>query len=295
MSVAPLFSLTIEVRPRDAEPLGGLLMELGAGAVEERPGARRSSLVVYGEVRRELSALAARARPVLDGFQVKASAVRIARAPAFDWQAAFASQMQPRVLTRRLRVEPLTSASQPRSRGVIGLKPGLAFGDGSHPTTRLAARAVERLCLRKPGLRVLDVGTGSGVLSFVAAKSGAAAVLGVETDAAVLAHARKNASANPVDCPLLFRARLPRDPAFDLVVANLEPRVLVAEARRIAGAARGASWLIVTGFLVSQDGMVGAAFEGQGFSVERRTSAQGWRLFSLVPAKICYGGSPLRR
>src|SRR5688572_14962400 len=138
MSVAPLFSLTIEVRPRDAEPLGGLLMELGAGAVEERPGARRSSLVVYGAARRELSALAARARSVLAGFQVPASAIRIARAPAFDWQAAFESQMKPRALTRRLRVEPLTRASGPRARGVIALRPGLAFGDGSHPTTRLA-------------------------------------------------------------------------------------------------------------------------------------------------------------
>jgi ribosomal protein L11 methyltransferase len=295
MMVAPLFSLTIEVRPRDAEPLGGLLMELGAGAVEERTFARRSSLVIYGEARQELSALAARASSVLAGFQVPASAVRIARAPAFDWQAAVERQMRPRSLTRRLRVEPLTSASEPRPSGVIALKPGLAFGDGSHPTTRLAARAVERLCLREPGLRVLDVGTGSGVLAFVAAKSGAASVLGVETDAAVLALARKNARANPVTCPLLFRARLPRDTAFDLVVANLEPRVLVAEAGRIASAAHGARWLLVTGFLVSQDGMVGAAFESKGCSLDTRTSEQGWRLFSLIPAKTCYGASPLRR
>jgi ribosomal protein L11 methylase PrmA len=111
----------------------------------------------------------------------------------------------------------------------------------------------------------------------------------------VLALARKNARVNPVACPLLFRARLPREAAFDLVVANLEPRVLVAEAGRIASAARGARWLLVTGFLVSQDGMVGTAFEGEGCSLDSRTSEQGWRLFSLVPAKICYGASPLRR
>jgi ribosomal protein L11 methyltransferase len=293
MPATAWYTLTLEVRARDAEALGGLLMELGAGAVEERTRSRRSTLVVHAPSRRELSALALKARPVLAGFALPPGAVRIERAPSFDWALSF--QMKPRVLTPRLRVEPVTGAEPAGRSGVIRLHPGLAFGDGSHPTTRLAARAVERLCRREPRLQVLDVGTGSGVLSFVAAKSGAARVLGIDTDPVALGLARQNALENELGCAVSFRARLPRPlPVFDLVVANLEPRVLVASAARIARAAAGARWLIVTGFLSSQDQMVRAAFEREGLVVRGRAEEEGWLQLLLSAAPRGRSGSRKR-
>lgn len=276
MREATLFLLTIDVRSRDAEALGGLLMELGAGAVEERSGSRRSTLAIYGRSRRELSALVRRARAALAGFAVPASAVRVESVPGFDWRAAFTAELRPQELTRRLRIEPLADPPRPLRRGVIVLTPSFAFGDGSHATTRLAARVVERLCLTHEGLRVLDVGSGSGVLSFVAAKSGAASVAGVEIDREALQSARDNARHNLLPCKVTFGVRRPPARDYDLVVANLEPRVLVAEAKRILAAARKARWLVLSGFLVSQERMVGEPFERAGFSIIARSREQGW-------------------
>jgi len=300
---APLYSLTIDVRARDAEALGGLLVELGAGAVEERPFGRRARLVVYREGRGELSALVARARSVFDGFAVTPSAVRIERAPVFDWQAGFTSQLRSQRLTRRLRIEPLSTPAAPRKSGVISLRPGFAFGDGNHPTTRLAARALERACQREPGLRVLDVGAGSGVLSFVAARSGASAVVGLEIDAAALEVARKNARDNELAGLVVFRARfparVPRAPGFDVVIANLEPRALLAEAPRIARAAERATSLLVTGFLVSQEQTVRECFEREGFALSGKSREKGWLLLSFGKSRgrrnLLWSVSPRRR
>jgi ribosomal protein L11 methyltransferase len=279
-----LFLLSLEVRAKDAEALGGVLMGLGAGAVEERPAGRRRTLAVYGSSRAELSRLVARSRGALAGFSVDPRSVRIERC-ALDWQAAALAHTKPIRLTPRLRLDPGASAdAATRSDGVIAIRPGLAFGDGSHPTTRLAARAVEAYCRTARTARVLDVGTGNGVLAFVAAKSGARAVTGVEIDPQVLAIARKNARLNRFTCPVSLRASVPRESSgFDLVVANLEPRVLVAAAASLAAAASRASRLLLTGVLTSQEGVVREPFERAGFAVRGRAHERGWLLLALAP------------
>lgn len=277
-----LFQLVVGVSRRDSEAIGGLLMELGAGAVEERARGRGAELVVYAESRHELAVLAVRARPLLAGFGLARDALRLERAPRFDWVAAGVAQARPAQLTRRLRIAPLDLVAASDRTRTIAIRPGLAFGDGAHATTRLAARAVERLCRRRPGLRVLDVGTGNGVLAFVAAKSGASEVVGIEPEPGARALARTNARANELACPVSFRARWPRgEPVFELVVANLEPRILLAEASRIAHAARRAEQLVVTGFLTTQGPLVTERFEGEGFSLLGRAREKGWLLLTL--------------
>jgi ribosomal protein L11 methyltransferase len=278
-----LFLLTIEVAARSAEALGGVLMQHGAGAVEERPSGRRSELRVYAEHRGALTALLARARAELEGFGIAKHAVRIESAGALDWQASIASTARPARLTRRLRVEPSDDTAPALDAGTIALRPGLAFGDGSHPTTQLAARAIEEYCARRRReLHVLDVGTGSGVLAFVAAKSGAAKVTAIEIVADALALARENARRNRLAGSVRFRSRWPGgSPAFDLVVANLEPRVLVSESERLARVARNAERLLITGFLVSQAAMVSEGLERAGYSVLGRVRSRGWLLLGL--------------
>jgi ribosomal protein L11 methyltransferase len=110
---------------------------------------------------------------------------------------------------------------------LVEINPGVAFGTGMHATTKLCIRALEQQ-LRKKGLSVLDVGTGSGILSIVAAKLGAGEVWGVDPDGASVENARENVVRNQVSNLVRIRKGTigDIDKKFDIVVANIDPRVL---------------------------------------------------------------------
>lgn len=293
MGAPSLFLLTLEVATRDAEAVGGVLMQNGAGAVEEKPAGRRAKLCVYAGSRRELVELVVRARPELRGFGVEEHALRIESVRGLDWQSSIARSARPSRLTRRFVVHPLEAGAPEPSEDVILVRPGLAFGDGTHPTTQLAARAIEEFCRHRRGLRVLDVGTGSGVLSFVAARCGAAQVTALEIDPVALALARRNARSNGLEAKIKFRSRWPGgSPDVDLVVANLEPRVLVSETERLARVAEKAERLLITGFLSSQAAMVSDGLKRAGYSVLERTRSRGWLLLALTARRAARRRTP---
>jgi ribosomal protein L11 methyltransferase len=111
---------------------------------------------------------------------------------------------------------------------VITLDPGMAFGTGTHPTTRLCLEALERVL--SPGMRVLDLGTGSGVLAIAAAKGGAARVLALDIDDLAVAAARENVRANGVsDVVRVGAGSLDgAGEGYDLVLVNILARVICA-------------------------------------------------------------------
>ncbi|MGC4095420.1 MAG: 50S ribosomal protein L11 methyltransferase [Polyangiaceae bacterium] len=191
--------------------------------------------------------------------------------------------MQQQQLTTRWVVQPLWDETPaPYGLGRIVIRPTLAFGDGAHVTTRLAAQAVERFCLALPGASVLDVGTGSGILSLVAALSGAKTAHGIDVDAVALGAARENAELNGLSGVVSFEdAAAPAVSGFDVVVANLEPRALLGDASRIAHRARDARELIVTGFLRDQAESVSERFAEFGFKELARVEEEDWCLLVL--------------
>lgn len=170
---------------------------------------------------------------------------------------------------------------------VIALDPGMAFGTGLHPTTRLCLAGLERWA--DAGLvagggadggpaAVLDVGCGSGILAIAAARLGAARVVGVDIDQiaveATTANARRNRVARVV------RAREGTLPApggpFDLVLANLIAGVLVALARDLADSLRPGGRILASGIFVDREAEVREALATAGLVVVERAEEGDW-------------------
>ncbi|HYO93142.1 MAG TPA: 50S ribosomal protein L11 methyltransferase [Polyangiaceae bacterium] len=286
-----LFKLLLEVPTELAESIGQVLVELGAGAVEEQVEEAGSRLIVYGDDEALLVGLGERARDALDEYELGGTQTglswRVEADPGSDWDTAWTRHLAPQVLTQRWVVQPIWDETQPPA-GMqrIWYQPTLAFGDGAHPTTRLAAQAVESFCMAAPGARVLDVGSGTGILAFVAALSGAGEVLGIEVDAVALTAARANAQLNGLSPTVGFlEASAPLVAGFELVVANLEPRILLEEAPSIAERAGQARQLVLTGFLSEQAAAVSERFARMGFREIDRVEVEGWCLLVLGPMR----------
>ena len=156
---------------------------------------------------------------------------------------------------------------------LIVIEPSMGFGTAHHATTRLCLLALQEIDVR--GKRVLDVGTGSGVLAIAAAKLGASNVIALDNDPDALAAARDNVARNGVNVELLdFDLQKDRLPSADVLLANLTGGMLRRGASELAAAARGGT-IILSGLLVAEADLVRAAFAPFTSSIERRDQ-EGW-------------------
>lgn len=182
--------------------------------------------------------------------------------PDEDW-AARSQQSLTAVTAGRFVVAPPWDVPATTAAGttVIVIDPSMGFGTGHHPTTRLCLRLLSNVDVT--GRRVLDIGTGSGVLAMAAALRGAAEVVGIDIDQDAIDSARTSAGLNPLP-PVVrfevsdFRTTLPE--AADLVVANLTGGMLRTTAPTLGGLVRPGGSLIVSGFDESEEDDVRAAF-----------------------------------
>ena len=159
---------------------------------------------------------------------------------------------------------------------VLDLVPGLAFGTGQHQSTRLCLFLLaERI---KGGERILDVGTGSGILAVAAAKLGAVSVLATDIDTLAVDAAsqtvRQNGLSNVVD---VREGSVPAGETFDIVVANLTADILQWLSEEIADAVRPSGRLIASGLVEARQAEVAATFEARGLRLLRTESEDEWR------------------
>jgi ribosomal protein L11 methyltransferase len=158
---------------------------------------------------------------------------------------------------------------------VIVIEPSMGFGTGHHATTRMCLRLLSDLDVSD--LTVIDLGTGSGVLSMAAALSGARSVLGVDIDHDAIGSAEASAALNTLPDTITFKVgdfRSDPPKAADLVLANLTGGMLTSSAASIGALVKPAGALIVSGFDHTEVDRVVAAFEG--FSERRRLSEDSW-------------------
>jgi len=189
-----------------------------------------------------------------------------------DWVRLTQSQFDPIPISPRLWIVP-TWHEAPDSRAInLKLDPGLAFGTGSHPTTRLCLRWLDDHLAG--GETLLDYGCGSGILAIAAAKLGAAQVDGVDIDTQAVTASRDNATLNDVNA----RFGLPGELApgqYDVVVANILTNPLKGMAPLLAGRVRPGGRLVLSGILAEQADEVMAIYR-EWFVFDPPAIDEGW-------------------
>lgn len=174
-----------------------------------------------------------------------------------DWVRLSQSQFEPIRISDKLWIVPSWAiAPDPRAVNLV-LDPGLAFGTGSHPTTRLCLRWLERMI--RGGERVLDYGCGSGILAIAALRLGAGEALGVDVDPLALVAARANAARNQVDARFI-NTETASDFQADLVAANILANPLILLAPLFAGYLSQGGRIALSGILEIQTEEVMAAY-----------------------------------
>ena len=174
-----------------------------------------------------------------------------------NWVQLTQSQFDPIQINERLWIVPSWHVAPDPTAVNLVLDPGMAFGTGSHPTTRLC---LEWLCEHMhTGSSLLDYGCGSGILAIAAAKLGAGKVLGVDIDDQALTAARANASNNAVTLDLQH-SRETLTTQFDIVVANILTNPLCVLAPLLAARLQPGGRLVLAGVLTSQTEQVIAAY-----------------------------------
>jgi ribosomal protein L11 methyltransferase len=182
----------------------------------------------------------------------------IARFDDRDWVRASQAQFEPIAIGDRLLVTPTWHVDAPAPEGVVRLvlDPGLAFGTGSHPTTRMCLGWIARDL--RGGERVIDYGCGSGILAIAAALLGAGEVLATDIDPQALASTRDNALANGATVRVLGTDE-PLGSA-DVVLANILANPLKVLAPALAGLLRPGGRLVLAGLLERQIDEVSACY-----------------------------------
>ncbi len=273
--------LVIEVGRDDAEPWSDALLEAGALSVQAEDADAESpdEQPLYGE-----PGMPAAAPSMVLGWQrtvlcalldadddpgavlaagaaalgCPVPALREVRfVPDQDWVRLTQSQFDPIPIGERLVITPSWHEAADDGRISIVLDPGLAFGTGSHPTTRLCLGWLERELPR--AATVIDYGCGSGILAIAAARLGARRVTGIDIDPQALLSTRDNAQRNRVEIDVRGTTE-PRPEPADVVVANILSSPLKLLAPMLVDLVRPGGSLVLSGVLSRQVDEVSAAY-----------------------------------
>ena len=282
--------ISIELRQHLHDAVANFLMELGANGVvtddeiidpltgkvpTNRAGYRRLSAYLENDrqvsvkmaaLDRYLSSLAA-VHGLLDIPQMKLKIIR-----EEDWNKKWQKFFTTCRIGNRIIIKPSWELYLPKDKDiVIEMDPGMAFGTGTHPTTRMCLEVIERLAQEhsNPITAMLDVGMGSGILSIAAAKLGIERVVGIDIDPIALRYARQNAEKNMVNHQVEVRECLLEklEERFDLIVANILSEILIKLRKELLKLLAGNGILVLSGILAEKASKLERTFLSKKLSV----------------------------
>ena len=204
-----------------------------------------------------------------------------------DWQDNWKKFFKPTEVGQKLLIQPIwedvKQVDTSNGRKVLYLEPGLAFGTGTHETTRLCLQALEENI--RGGETVLDLGCGSGILSIAALLFGASRAEGVDIDELAVKTAVENGRRNGFEAPVLTYhcgdMAKQVSGTFDIVVANIVADIIVLFCETARNFMKEGSVFIVSGILNTREQDVLDAFSANGFTVVSRKADGEWLCFTV--------------
>lgn len=204
-----------------------------------------------------------------------------------DWAEAWKAHYHPLRIGKRMFIRPLwVEVETAPDDVVISLDPGMAFGTGTHPTTQLCLEALEDAV--QPGIKVLDLGTGSGILAIGAAKLGAAHILALDIDPIAVKVTQENIEQNGVAEKITAQQGslenvITSARRFDLVVVNILARIIIAMCdEHLGDTVRPGGKALFSGIIEEQANDVEAALRKTGLEPTRRRQEGDWVLIEAT-------------
>lgn len=206
-----------------------------------------------------------------------------------DWEWGWKQYFKPFPVGERFLIKPSWEECEAQDgRQILEIDPASSFGTGSHETTQLCIRALEQTV--KGGERLLDMGTGSGILAIAAAMLGAKADTAVDIDEHCLTCAAENAAKNGVAIGRMLHGDALRDAAlaedigngYEIICANIVADIIIGMAPMFRDKLVPGGTLICSGILDGRADEVEAALRGQGFENLSRDAAGGWSAFTAT-------------
>lgn len=288
-------TINFTVEAASVEPLSDILLDAGAIAVDvtDARAGTADEQALFGEpgepaagewessrvsaLFEDGAAVAAKVTAALRAAGLAdAIAVEVAHVADQDWVRATQSQFQPVRVSSRLWVVPTWHTPPDPAAINLVIDPGLAFGTGTHATTRLCLTWLDANL--RGGEAVLDYGCGSGILGIAAMKLGAARATGVDIDPLALLAARHNAMQNQVHIEFVAAESGPPEPA-DIVLANILANPLKLLAPLLARLTRAGGRILLSGVLAHQAREVEDAYRAA-FELAPLRHEDGWVLIS---------------
>jgi ribosomal protein L11 methyltransferase len=292
----PLWILRIELPKSAGAVFADALADLADNlSCFESDGGRRWRLEALFAAAPDRAALEARLALAAAASGSALPALAILRLPARDWLADNRKQFPPVRAGRFFLVGSFHEGLVPPGVVAIQLDAGLAFGSGTHGSTRGCLLALDRLARRRRFRRALDLGCGSGILAIAMAKRWRGRVVAADIDPVAVRVARANAARNGVkgqiqavvsaglEARLVLQAR-----PYDLIVANILARPLRAMAAGLARALAPRGVLVLSGITASQTGGLLSAYRTQGLRLAGQLRLGDWA--TLIMAKTGAAG-----
>ncbi len=259
--------------PQDKlEDISAYLFALGCEGIN----VTETDIIIYFSTRRWTQEVQKGMVEYLRHFEPKFSRrnIQVANLTEHDWLSDWKKGFRAMPVGEKIIVKPPWEKYRVREGEIVlTINPKMAFGTGHHESTQLMIMETEKTL--KPGMDVLDVGTGSGILAILASKMHAQRVLAIDNDPEAIRNAQENArlnlTAGEVFIALGDPAELPAG-QYDLILANINRNVLIKYAETFAGFVKPGGCIILSGLLISDELAVLPVYREAGFNLIRRNA-----------------------
>ena len=274
--------IQVEITAQAQDAVADLMMRNGCGGTvvqAEAPVTIKCYLPVDDQLEQRLLRIRNGVRDLPKfGLDIGPGEITVEYAEDRDWDEAWKQFFHTLRVGDRIVIKPTWEEYEVEPDDIlVEIDPGMAFGTGTHPTTQLCLRALEKYM--KPRKTVVDFGTGSGVLAIAAARLGASLVIAFDCDQIAVDAARANIRRN--DLEGITEVHRADNPAFinvqvDLVTANLVAETIVSQSEALAGLTKRGGTLIASGITSGKSVEVEQSLRNAGFDIAETLQEDEW-------------------